>query len=91
MVDFKEPIKKYYRALPWITLKEFLMIIVSTIPYALTVNQLLVPHAIVGGGVTGLCEIIYFATNTYVPIWLSNPGKITSPLSTPASLSVKYG
>ena len=72
MVDFKEPIKKYYRALPWITLKEFLMIIVSTIPYALTVNQLLVPHAIVGGGLTGLCEIIYFATNTYVPIWLSS-------------------
>ena len=48
------------------------MIIVSTIPYALTVNQLLVPHAIVGGGLTGLCEIIYFATNTYVPIWLSS-------------------
>ena len=72
MVNFKEPIRKYYRALPWITLKEFLMIIVSTVPYALTVNQLLVPHAIVCGGVTGLCEIIYFATNTYVPIWLSS-------------------
>lgn len=48
------------------------MIVLCTIPYALTVNQLLVPHAIVGGGVTGLCEIIYFATNTYVPIWLSS-------------------
>ena len=48
------------------------MIALSTIPYALTVNQLLVPHAIVGGGVTGLCEIIYFATETYVPIWLSS-------------------
>ena len=47
------------------------MIIVSTIPYALTVNQLLVPHAIVGGGLTGLCEIIYFATNRFIPIWLS--------------------
>ena len=41
------------------------MIILCTIPYAVTVNQLLVPHAIVGGGVTGICEIIYFATNTY--------------------------
>lgn len=68
----RENLQKYYRALPWITLKEFLLIIISTIPYALTVNQLLVPHAIVGGGVTGLCEIIYFATNAYVPIWLSS-------------------
>lgn len=48
------------------------MIVISTVPYAIAVNQLLVPHAIVGGGVTGLCEIIYFATNTVVPIWLSS-------------------
>ena len=39
--------------------------------YGLVVNQLLVPHAIVGGGLTGLCEIIYFATNRFIPIWLS--------------------
>ena len=51
----RENLQRYYRALPWITLKEFLLIIISTIPYALTVNQLLVPHAVVGGGVTGLC------------------------------------
>ena len=72
MPNIREQLKQYRRALPWITLKELLLIILSTIPYALTVNQLLVPHAIVGGGVTGLCEIIYFATNTYVPIWLSS-------------------
>lgn len=72
MSNIREQLTQYRRALPWITLKELLLIIVSTIPYALTVNQLLVPHAIVGGGVTGLCEIIYFATNTYVPIWLSS-------------------
>lgn len=70
--DLRDHLKSYYRALPWITLKELLLIVISTVPYALTVNQLLVPHAIVGGGVTGLCEIIYFATNTYVPIWLSS-------------------
>ena len=68
----REQLRAYYRTLPWITLKELLLIIVSTLPYAITVNQLLVPHAVVGGGVTGLCEIIYFATNTYVPIWLSS-------------------
>lgn len=48
------------------------MIILCTIPYAITVNHILVPHAVVGGGVTGLCEIIYFATSTAVPIWLSS-------------------
>lgn len=68
----KEQLQRYRRMLPWITLKELFLIVLCTIPYALTVNQLLVPHAIVGGGVTGLCEIIYFATNTYVPIWLSS-------------------
>ena len=53
-------------------LKELLMIIICTIPYAFGVNQLLVPHSVVGGGVTGICEIIYFATNGYIPIWVSS-------------------
>ena len=44
---------------------------VSTIPYAIVVNLILVPHAIVGGGLTGLCEILYFATDGFIPIWLS--------------------
>ena len=70
--NIREHLKEYRKARPWIMLKELFMIALSTIPYALTVNQLLVPHAIVGGGVTGLCEIIYFATKTYVPIWLSS-------------------
>ncbi|MBQ1859375.1 MAG: YitT family protein [Paludibacteraceae bacterium] len=68
----RKQLRAYYKVLPWITLKELLLIVLSTIPYALTVNQLLVPHAVVGGGVTGLCEIIYFATDTYMPIWLSS-------------------
>ena len=58
--------------LPIIMLKELLMIIICTIPYAFGVNQLLVPHSVVGGGVTGICEIIYFATNGYIPIWVSS-------------------
>lgn len=68
----REQIIGYRRTLPWITIKELILIALCTIPYAIVVNQLLVPHAIVGGGVTGLCEIIYFATGTYVPIWLSS-------------------
>ena len=51
--------------------KDLFMLAVATMPYAFVVNRMLVPHAIVGGGLTGLCEIIYFATGTQIPIWLS--------------------
>lgn len=68
----REHLAGYRRMLPIIMLKELLMIIICTIPYAFGVNQLLVPHSVVGGGVTGICEIIYFATNAYIPIWLSS-------------------
>ena len=68
----RELLKDYQRMKPLIAIKEYLMIIVATIPYAITVNWILVPHTIVGGGLTGLCEIIYFATDTFVPIWLSS-------------------
>ncbi|MGN0208044.1 MAG: YitT family protein, partial [Paludibacteraceae bacterium] len=64
-------LQSYQRQKPLIAIKEWIMIIVCTFPYGLVVNQLLVPHAIVGGGLTGLCEIIYFATNRFIPIWLS--------------------
>ena len=69
--NLKNHLQHYRRMKPFIVAKELLFIMFSTFPYALTVNQLLIPHSIVGGGVTGLCEIIYFATDTYVPIWLS--------------------
>ena len=68
----RELLKDYQRMKPLITIKEYLMIIVATIPYAIAVNWILVPHTIVGGGLTGLCEIIYFATDAFVPIWLSS-------------------
>ena len=48
------------------------MIVLCTIPYAIAVNLILVPHEIVGGGLTGLCEILYFATDKFIPIWLSS-------------------
>lgn len=68
----RELLKDYQRMKPLITIKEYLMIIIATIPYAIAVNWILVPHTIVGGGLTGLCEIIYFATDKFVPIWLSS-------------------
>ena len=55
----------------FIEIRELFLIAVCVAPYALVVNQVLVPHAIVGGGLTGLCEIIYFASGEVIPIWLS--------------------
>ena len=68
----REHLKQYQRLKPYVAIKEYIMIAICTIPYAIAVNCILVPHAIVGGGLTGLCEIIYFATDTFVPIWLSS-------------------
>ena len=68
----REQLKNYQRMKPLIVIKEYVMIILCTIPYAIAVNWILVPHTIVGGGLTGLCEILYFATDTFVPIWLSS-------------------
>ena len=68
----RELLKDYQRMKPLITIKEYLMIILATIPYAIAVNWILVPHTIVGGGLTGLCEILYFATDKFIPIWLSS-------------------
>ena len=67
----REQLKEYQRMKPLVAIKEYFMIMVSTIPYAIVVNLILVPHAIVGGGLTGLCEILYFATDGFIPIWLS--------------------
>ena len=52
-------------------IKEYLMIALFTAAYAIAVNRILVPHAIVGGGLTGICEVIYFASEMTIPIWLS--------------------
>ncbi|MCQ2334383.1 MAG: YitT family protein [Paludibacteraceae bacterium] len=55
-----------------VTIGEYLGIWISLLPYALCVNQLMVPQKIVGGGLTGLTEIIYFASSTTIPIWCSS-------------------
>lgn len=52
--------------------KELLLIALCSLPFALVVNQVLIPHAIIGGGIAGLCEIIYFLSGQLIPIWVSN-------------------
>lgn len=51
----------------WTQVKEMLVIFLSLLPYAICVHRLLVPLNIVGGGLTGLCEIILFATQSMLP------------------------
>lgn len=55
-----------------IEFKELLLIAICSMPYGFVVNQILIPHAVIGGGLTGLCEIIYFASGEAIPIWLSS-------------------
>lgn len=50
---------------------EYIAIAICLLPYGIAINQLMVPHNIVGGGLTGIAEIIYFATHTSIPIWLT--------------------
>ena len=65
-------LEQIYKAKPVILIKEYLLITLCCIPYAIVVNHILVPHAIVGGGLTGFCEIIYFASHRIIPIWASS-------------------
>ncbi len=61
---------------------EYLVIILGIFPMALMVNWVLLPHAFVGGGLTGICSIIYYLTagmfpelfaeyGGAIPVWLT--------------------
>lgn len=69
--DVKQYIESRKKWKPFIEVKELIMIAICTLPYAVAVNQILIPHNVVSGGLTGICEIIYFASGRTIPIWLS--------------------
>lgn len=61
---------------------EYLVIILGIAPMALMVNWVLLPHAFVGGGLTGICSVIYYITGGMfpslfpeyggaIPVWLT--------------------
>jgi len=63
-------------------LMEYIGIFIALCPFACMVNWIFVPHALVGGGLTGICSMIYYATEGLfpqlfaayhgaIPIWLS--------------------
>ena len=52
----------------WVEIaREYLMIFLALAPFALMVNWIFVPHNVVGGGLTGICSIIYYATQGLFP------------------------
>lgn len=66
----------------WTLCREYAMIFIALCPFALMVNWVFIPHQVVGGGLTGICSVIYFATaglfpslfaeyGGSVPVWLS--------------------
>jgi len=46
---------------------EYMIIIFGIFPMALMVNWVLLPHAFVGGGLTGICSAIYYLTDGMLP------------------------
>ncbi len=75
--------------LNWHTIRPYIAIVVAFFPFALMVNWIFVPHNVVGGGLTGICSIIYYATYGHVPIWLSSL-VINGLLLTIAALTVGW-
>lgn len=70
--ELEERLHNYRRMKPFIAAKELLVIAAACAPFAIAVNRILLPHAIVGGGLAGFCEILYFASNGVLPIWATN-------------------
>lgn len=67
---------------PWRVVFEYLVIIFGIFPMALMVNWVLLPHAFVGGGLTGVCSAIYYVSGGLfpslfpeyggaIPVWLT--------------------
>lgn len=65
------------------TILSYILIVAAFCPFAWMVNRVFIPHNVVGGGLTGICSIIYYATSGVfpdsfpeyrgvVPIWLSS-------------------
>ena len=82
------------------TVFEYLAIIIGIAPMALMVNWVFLPHAFVGGGLTGICSAIYYVTGGLfpspfpeyggaIPVWLTS-FVINATLLLIASLTVGW-
>ncbi len=82
MAKIKEHIGGLTGTQAFVQVRELLSIALGLIPYGLAVNQILLPHTIVSGGLTGISELIYFSTQGVIehfpgsalpgiPVWFS--------------------
>ncbi len=82
MANIKTQVSGITGSTAFLKLREYILIAVGLIPYGLAVNQILLPHTIVSGGLTGISELIYFstqgviqnfpgATQPGIPVWFS--------------------
>ncbi len=82
MANIKTQVSGITGSAAFIKLREYIVIALGLIPYGLAVNQILIPHTIVSGGLTGISELIYFstqgviqnfpgATQPGIPVWFS--------------------
>lgn len=67
--EIKADLKAFRKSRVMNDIIELLIIWLCLLPYGIAINQLMLPHGIVGGGLTGLTEIIYFASGSIIPIW----------------------
>ena len=56
------------------TIFDYLVIIIGIAPMALMVNWVFLPHAFVGGGLTGICSAIYYVTDGLFPSFFAEYG-----------------
>jgi len=52
-------------------IKDYLFVTLGMVLYSFAVTGFILPHKIVGGGVTGLCTVIYYLSKETIPIGIS--------------------
>lgn len=79
----KNTLESYYKTRPAVAIREYLGIILGLFPFALMVNWIFIPHNVVGGGLTGICSLLFYASKGMfptlfaeyggaIPLWLSS-------------------
>ena len=64
----------HYGPNPIKTAAEYIAILLAMFPMAMIVNWIILPHSIVSGGLTGICAIIYYATQGVFPEMFASYG-----------------
>jgi uncharacterized membrane-anchored protein YitT (DUF2179 family) len=55
----------------YFTIQDYVMILIGTMLYGFSFNAFILSNGIVTGGVSGICALIYFATNHLIPVSVS--------------------